>query len=114
MPVILHIASREQWQRALRAGFYEAPSLAEEGFIHCSTPEQVLRVADALFRGERDLVLLVIDPEHVAAELVYEAPEEGEEPFPHLYGPLELEAVMRVLPFEADEAGRFSLPADVG
>ena len=49
--VILHITTRSAWTAAEAAGAYEAPSLATEGFIHLSEPHQVLRVADARFRG---------------------------------------------------------------
>lgn len=114
---ILHITTREAWEAARSSGEYRAPSLAGEGFIHCSTADQVLRVANALFAGARDLVLLHIDPAALHAPLRYEPPAHtpdqpvettGTERFPHVYGPINLEAVVRVTDFIPDAGGRFT------
>ena len=108
MDVILHITEREAWEAAQREGVYRSASLATEGFVHCSTPAQVIHTAERFYRGRRGLVLLVIAPERLGHELRYEAAD-GER-FPHLYGPLNLDAVVRALPFEPDAQGRFALP----
>lgn len=112
--LILHITARREWERARAAGFYESPSLTAEGFIHCSTPGQVLAVADAQFHGRPDLVLLCIDPGRVHAALCYEDRGGYGEDYPHLYGRLNLDAVDRVLDFPPDGDGRFRLPALLG
>ena len=111
--VILHIAYRDQWVRGQAAGAYRADSLATQGFIHTSRPHQLLRVANALFRGQRDLALLYIDPHAVSAEIKYEAPPGSQEAFPHVYGPLNTDAVIKVVDFLPDDDGLFALPADV-
>jgi uncharacterized protein (DUF952 family) len=108
---IFHITGRGEWERAQREGDYRAPSLASEGFIHCSRGDQVIRVADRLFRGRTGLVLLEIDAVRVRAEIRYENCEGGQEDFPHIYGPLDLDSVVRVLEFEPGEDGRFALPS---
>ena len=59
--MLLHITSRPAWAAAQAQGFYHAPSLDTEGFIHCSRPEQVLMPANAMFRGQTDLILLGLD-----------------------------------------------------
>ena len=87
--------------------------LATQGFIHTSRPHQLLRVANAIFKGQRDLVLLYIDPHAVSAEIKYEAPPGSQEAFPHIYGPLNTDAVIKVVDFLPDAAGLFTLPADV-
>lgn len=117
--VIMHIAGRTDWEAAQRAGEYRAASLAVQGFIHLSKPEQVIRVANALYRGRRDLVLLSIDPARLRAELRYEPPDHpaddqppSGEVFPHLYGPLNLDAVIRAAAFAPGPDGLFALPAD--
>lgn len=107
--VILHITTRQAWEDALRRGEYRAPSLEAEGFIHCSLPGQVVRVANALFRGQRGLVLLCIDPARLRAEVRYEALGTAE-PFPHVYGPIDLDAVVRVVDFPPGPDGTFVLP----
>src|SRR3954447_2783060 len=98
MPAILHITSRDGWDAAALAGNYRGDTLATEGFIHCSTPDQVVRVANARFSGRTDLVLLRIDPARLNSDLRWEMSEPGEA-FPHIYGPLNLDAVIDVLPF---------------
>ena len=116
MTNILHITSRAEWQQAQREGAYRAPSLDQVGYIHFSKPEQVLGVANAFYRAQPDLVLLVIDPARLAAELRYEPPDEmpdSSQRFPHLYGALNLDAVVSVLDFPPDNDGSWSaLPPD--
>ena len=67
MAIIYHLTSQEAWQAAQPLGEYEAPSLAEEGFIHCSIDEaQLLRVAERLYQGRRDLQVVDVDVENWA------------------------------------------------
>ncbi len=104
MAKIFHIARQIDWQAAQAAGSYRVASLEHEGFIHCSTAEQVAGVANRFYRGQADLVLLHIDPQRVQAPLRYEAPAEApasSERFPHIYGPLNLDAVVAVQAFAA-------------
>lgn len=110
--LILHITTRRAWEDALRRGEYRTPSLQDQGFIHCSSPRQVVRVANTLFRGREGLVLLCIDPGRLQAQVRWEALG-TQELFPHLYGPLNLEAVVRVVDFPAGEDGLFRLPESV-
>ncbi len=117
--MIYHISSRAAWQAAQGRGWYSAPSLASEGFIHCSRREQVLAVAEDFYRGAADLLLLCIDEDRLSAELRWEAPAhpraEGadattvEALFPHVYGKLNLDAVLEVIEFTESEDG-FRLP----
>ena len=108
--VLVHIADRPTWQAAQAAGSYRADSLQREGFIHCSRPDQVTEVANRLYHGRPDLVLLCIDPQRVAAPIRNEALD-GPEAYPHIYGPLEIDSVFQVLDFPPDENGRFHLPS---
>jgi uncharacterized protein (DUF952 family) len=105
MDRIVHICLRKEWAESLKLGEYSAGSLALEGFIHCSRPEQVLRVANHYFPGTVDLVLLWIEVNKLKVELRWE-PSDGEV-FPHLYGPLNLEAVVAVVGFPPDPDGTF-------
>ena len=110
MPVA-HITTRAAWAAALAAGEYTAPSLGTQGFIHCSRPDgQLVRVADFLYRGQPDLVVLLIAPERLRPELRWEGFEPGSDLFPHLYGPLNLDAVVDVLDFPPEPDGTFRLP----
>lgn len=105
---IVHITTAAEWAAAQRDGAYRAPSLDTDGFIHLSRADQVVRVADAAFRGREDLVLLAVDPERLSAPVRWEPAEDGET-FPHVYGPIEVAAVVAVVAFPEGPSG-FSLP----
>jgi uncharacterized protein (DUF952 family) len=98
--MIFHIADRDRWQRSAVEGTYTASTigaeLADEGFIHLSTEGQVAGVFDRFYRDVPNLVLLHVDETRLAAPLVYEQVNGASEAFPHLYGPLNLGAVVRV------------------
>jgi uncharacterized protein (DUF952 family) len=110
MATILHMTPLKEWQAAQMAGVYTAVSLTTEGFIHCSLPSQIIRVANALYHGQPDLILLVLDPAQLNAPLVYEDCYETGEQFPHVYGPIPLTAVVQTHPFPCQPDGSFALP----
>ncbi len=114
--VLYHIAAAADWAQAQRDGEYRMSTrgrtLAAEGFIHASTARQVLPVANALYRDEhRDLLLLVLDPARIGAEIRWEPVPGSAGPFPHIYGPLPVGAVRQAVPFGRDESGQFRFPA---
>jgi uncharacterized protein (DUF952 family) len=104
---IVHITERSLWEAALKSGTYETSTrgrtLQQEGFIHFSTRPQLPRIAAFLYadyEGPDELVVLVVDPARLDVPLRYEAmPPDGEE-FPHVYGPIPVEAVVAVEPWE--------------
>ncbi len=123
---LCHIVKRSEWADAVERGTYAPASLRAEGFIHCSTIAQVVDTANRFYRGQQGLVVLRIDQSRLKAELKHEAPAKphrestahGEpaaasEMFPHLYGELNVDAIVRVveLPCEAD--GSFRLPDEM-
>lgn len=105
--MILHIVERWVWEEAQQAGEYRAASLATEGFIHASRPEQVLATANRFYRDIPDVLLLWIDPQRLLAPIRYEA-SEGEI-FPHIYGPLNLDSVVRVCELAPDADGIYRI-----
>jgi glutathione S-transferase len=109
---IYHIAVAADWARACQDGQYtmstRGRTLAEEGFIHASAAGQVALVANTFYRGERDLLLLVIDAARVEDEIRYEPVPGQAQPYPHIYGPLNIDAVVQTRPFEPDSDGQFS------
>ena len=112
MTFIYHIAAAADWEQARRDGQYTMSTrgltLAEQGYIHASTAEQVAQVANAYYRGVPDLLLLVIDPERVGPEIRYEAVPGQDLPYPHIYGPLNADAVVQARPFRPGPGGEFS------
>ena len=112
MTFFYHIAAAADWARACQDGKYTTSTrgrtLAEEGFIHTSAAGQVALVANAFYQGEPDLLLLVIDADRVREEIRYEPVPGQAQPYPHIYGPLNTDAVVRTCPFEPDPDGQFS------
>lgn len=104
---IYHIIGRADWELAQVRGLHEPLSLTTEGFIHCSTAEQVAGVAEAFYAGRPNLLLLHIDVAHIAPDIRYEGEPEA---FPHIYGPLDIAAVLHVQRYAAGEDGRFATP----
>ena len=107
--LIYHITGVDAWQQAQAEGAYRGDTLSAEGFIHTSTGAQVARTANRFYRGRAGLVLLAIDPAKLSAELRYEAASDGEL-FPHIYGPLNLDAVTAVRDFVPAPDGSFIFP----
>ena len=109
MPIIYHLTNREDWAAAQAAGQLRPESLAAEGFIHCSQdPAQMLRVAQRLYAGRADLLALAVDTALLAAPVVTEPSRSGEL-YPHIYGPLEIGAVVNVRPLTPEDGGGFAL-----
>ena len=114
-PRLFHIVSADDWSAARRIGVYAPDSLAIEGFVHLSEEHQILRPANLLYRHRTDLWLLVIDQDELGADVVYEPGSHGEDDdFPHLYGPVNLDAVVRTVAFPPGPDGTFALPANLG
>jgi uncharacterized protein (DUF952 family) len=108
---LLHITRQESWAEAQTCGLYSANTLSSDGFIHCSKVDQILRVAETFYKHQEDLVLLVIDSHKVKAEVRWEpGVDTPDELYPHIYGPLNLDAVISVLDFKAGSDGKFLLP----
>jgi uncharacterized protein (DUF952 family) len=108
---IFHITARTDWDAARQLGEYCADSLDDEGFIHASTQEQVLRTANRFYHGQKGLVLLEIDAAKVQADIRYEDLSGEGMLFPHIYGALNVDAVSGWAVFAAQEDGSFSFPA---
>lgn len=96
MGLIYHIATKEAWTKAIETGFYTSPSLKEEGFIHCSELSQVEDIKSRFYAGVQDLVLLSIDTEKLTSQLIFEWSSSVQNTFPHIYGPINTDAVVDI------------------
>ncbi|MEE9416127.1 MAG: DUF952 domain-containing protein [Acidimicrobiales bacterium] len=113
MDRLFHIASLSDWEGAQPNKRYEQ-GLEADGFIHLSQRDQVLTPANLWYSGRQDLLLLVIDEALLLSEVLREPGTATTELFPHLYGPLNTEAVCQVFEFRPDDNGGFShLPEGV-
>lgn len=111
--IIYHITSKTEWEAAQESGQYLPQGYAQDGFIHTSFKEQVLKTASRFYTGQSGLVLLKIESEATGAEVKVENLDGGAELFPHIYGPLPITAVLAAPPFEADASGHFTFPAQL-
>jgi len=111
MPLIYHIAPASSWSPD--DGSYRGDTLDTQGFIHCSTADQLVTVANQFFHGRADLLVLVIDETRVRSEVIYENLEGGTDPFPHIYGPLNTEAVIDAFALTLRSDGTFSSAAEL-
>jgi uncharacterized protein (DUF952 family) len=94
MAIIYHVTTAAAWNAAKEKGRYEDPSLANEGFIHASEAQQVDGVLQRYFAGKTNLVKLTIDTDKLTSQLVYEWSPSVQDQFPHIYGPINLDAVI--------------------
>jgi uncharacterized protein (DUF952 family) len=115
---IVIIAKQEVWEQALQTGEYVQSTidstLAEVGFIHCSFPDQTIGIANRRFRGRDGLILLLIDTGKVYAPIKYEGALSGRAgTFPHIYGPLNIDAVYATVALKKGDKGNFVIPKEL-
>lgn len=97
MPIIYHVTTAAEWNAAKENGFYEAPSLQDEGFIHCSQDHQVAGVLERYYAGKTGLVKLVIDTDKLTSKYVFDWSPSTQDTFPHVYGTINTDAVTEVI-----------------
>ena len=102
---LFHIAPAAAWAKSV--GPYTPAEFERDGFVHCSTQSQVIQVANTLFHGRSDLVLLMIDANAIEAPVRYENLSGGSELFPHVYSSLPRESIVAVEPLELRSDGSF-------
>ena len=90
---IYHIVLPEVWEKFKDEKFYEADSLASEGFIHCSFADQLEAVLQRYYKGAEHVLILTIDTEKLTSKLVKE-PSTNNEIYPHIYGQINLDSVI--------------------
>lgn len=96
MALIYHITTQPEWDAAKEMGYYVSPSLKEEGFIHCSEDRQIPDVLNRYFSGKTNLVKLAIDTDKLTSQLIYDWSNAIEDTFPHIYGPINFEAIAQI------------------
>lgn len=115
--VVYKIATREEWDAALRAGAYEgSPDDLRDGFVHLSAAHQLRRTAEKHFAGRDGLLLLDVSVAALATlrpgALRWER-SRGGDLFPHLYAAMPCDAVARVRALAQDDQGVPLIPPDV-
>ncbi|WP_433222571.1 DUF952 domain-containing protein [Dactylosporangium sp. CS-047395] len=113
--MIYHIAFADDWERAQHDGEYrlstKGRTIEEQGFMHGGTAAQVAPVANLIYGDDEGLVVLAIDEARLTAPLQWDAAPGWDEPFPHVYGPLNVDAVVDVRPLARGADGRYEFRA---
>ena len=109
---IYHLVLRSAWERSPDRP-YAADSLASEGFIHCSNAGQVAGSANRFFADQTDVLVLEIDPDRLTSPLRDEPGGAGEL-YPHVYGPINRDAVVAVHPLRRGADGLWAFDPDGG
>ena len=105
--LIVHLCRRDEWLQAQRSGVFQDRSLLQDGYIHCSQTEQILEVANRFYQDIPDLVLLWIEPDRLTSKLRWETSDNAL--FPHIYGPITLDAVRSVTELKPEVDGNYRL-----
>lgn len=107
--LLFHITTKKDWEKYKVNRNYEPESLEEQGFIPCSNGSQLEDTANRLFSDKDKILLLVIDVSTLGENVKYEEDEETGEKFPHLYGPLNANAVIDEIEIGAEDDGQFKI-----
>jgi uncharacterized protein (DUF952 family) len=110
MPHIFHFINRSDLDRNLTDRELIVPSLETQGFIHCSKLDQVIGVANFIAPYDEEMQLIEINESQVLPEVRYENPDGGEVLFPHIYGPLNRDAIVAIHQMEWDGEDGYQLP----
>jgi uncharacterized protein (DUF952 family) len=113
--ILLHLLAESDWLALAGASSYSPASLAAEGFVHCTAGDDLmLQVARSFYADEtEELIVLSLDADRLDSEVRWETPSPAPPPgsavteFPHVYGPIDLGAVVGVRRLQRDAAGRF-------
>ena len=110
--MIYHITTPAAWNKARQDDHYLPEGFKQEGFIHCSKMEQIVGVGERYYAGQTGLLILGINPDKLRSKLVFENLIGGDDLFPHIYGPLNLDAVESTAEFGQNASGGFDFPVD--
>lgn len=110
---VFHLVKQEEWKKQKKDGKYHPESLESEGYIHCSSGSQIQETANRRFKGEDDLMLIVINTTLISPELKYETDKEHGKTYPHIYGPLNLDAVVDKITLAPENDGTFEISFSV-
>lgn len=107
--LIFHLVKKNEWKENKKDSRYSPESLESEGFIRCSTGKYVEDAANKLYKGEKDVLLIIINTTLVEPELRYERDEETDVKQPHIYGPLNMDAVIDKIELATEDDGTFEI-----
>ena len=96
--ILIHLIEREDWESAREENPLFQKSFIQFGFVHCCLPDQTESVLSQWFAGNNEVIAVEIDSEKLKFPLVFENLEGGNEDFPHIYGPVNIDAIVKSYP----------------
>ncbi|MDQ0255162.1 uncharacterized protein (DUF952 family) [Evansella vedderi] len=105
--MIYHLLRKGEWEKAIKEDMYWPASLDKDGFIHCSTKQQIIKNGNNWFQEESEIILLEICSNDLESLVVNEDLNETGQMFPHIYGHLNLDAVKNVRELKKNDNGEF-------
>lgn len=94
---IYHVTTLKEWEQAQQLNEYKPKDYEQDGFMHCSIERQIPGVLDRFYKGQSGLIKLKIEKAKVQRPVLFELAQDLNELFPHIYGPLNLDAVVEVI-----------------
>jgi uncharacterized protein (DUF952 family) len=111
--IITHIIKDEEWNNVKSDKLYFPKSLREDGFTHCSSLKQACKVADYIYPKESGIILLVIETDKLDSKVIWEDLYDLNEEYPHIYGPLNLSSIIKVVELNLNKNNKFELPKNI-
>ena len=105
--MIIYTATCEEWDKIKGQTEFKSDDFYREGFIHCSYPQQTVWVLNKHFRNQEKVILLCIDPSRIKSKWVSEDLKENGEEFPHVYGDINVDAIIEVIHIQPSKDGLF-------
>ncbi len=107
--LIFLLLTNKEWEMYKKGTIYSPESLESQGFIECLRGSQLKDAANRLYQGAENLMLVVINTSLLEAKLKYEREEELDEVIPHIYGPLNTDAIIDKIELAPEEDGTFDI-----
>lgn len=105
--MIIYTATYEEWDEIRNQIEFFSDDYSTEGFIHCSYPQQTIWVLNKHFRNEEKVILLCIDPKLLKSKWISEDLKGKGEEFPHVYGSINIDAIVEVFNIQTSKDGLF-------
>ena len=109
--MIFHFVEKRVFEDNLKDGYYINPTLETRGFIHSVTKENMSIIAERYLESIEPIVILIIDDKKISAKIIYE--ESKGITYPHIYGKIEENAIIRVLPMLKNENNQFIMNEEI-
>ncbi|MDY6868972.1 MAG: DUF952 domain-containing protein, partial [Chloroflexota bacterium] len=107
--LVFHLVKKNVWEEKKSNSRYHPESIDSQGFIECISGKDIEPVVNNKFKGEKGILLIVINTALIEPKLKYEEDSESKVTRPRIYGPLNLDAVIDKIELAPEEDGSFQI-----